>query len=109
MELDSPPLYFEWGKSLEKFNRLNEAKEKYLKALEYDSESVEILSYLGLCCAEREEYSEAEAILEKVLAKAPENKVAKQISAIIAYAMMTCDLLWNFLGQMMKIILMHTI
>ena len=86
MELDSPPLYFEWGKSLEKFNRLNEAKEKYLKALEYDSESVEILSYLGLCCAEREEYSEAETILEKVLAKAPENKVAKQISAIIAYA-----------------------
>ena len=83
--LGNPVLYFEWGKCFEKFNKLDEAKTKILKAFEQDSESVEIQSFLALCCAERGEIEEAKTLLEKVLEKSPKDKLAPKVSAIIAY------------------------
>ncbi len=83
--LGNPVLYFEWGKCFEKFNKLDEAKSKILKAFEQDSQSVEIQSFLAFCCAERGEIEEAKTLLEKVLEKSPKDKLAPKVSAIIAY------------------------
>lgn len=84
-ELTNAALYLEWGKVLEKFEDYEGAKFKLLKALEYEPENLEILSYLGLCCAARNEIEEAQPILEKVLEKEPENKIVKQALGIISY------------------------
>lgn len=83
--LTNAALYLEWGKVLEQFEKYDEAKSKLLKALEFDSENVEINSYLGLCCAARKELDEAKPLLEKALNKEPENKVVKQALGIIAF------------------------
>ncbi len=86
MELACSALYYEWGKSLEKFNMLDEAKVRLLQALEQDNESMEIRAYLGLCCAERNETEEAKKFLEKVIEHdTSQNKVAQQALAIINY------------------------
>lgn len=84
-ELTNAALYLEWGKVLEKFEDFEGAKFKLLKALEYEPENLEILAYLGLCCASRQEIDEAQPILEKVLEKDPENKIVKQALGIISY------------------------
>ena len=84
-ELTNAALYLEWGKVLEKFEDYEGAKFKLLKALEYEPENLEILSYLGLCCAARNEVEEAQPILEKVLEKEPGNKIVKQALGIISY------------------------
>lgn len=83
--LGNPALYFEWGKSFEKFNKLDDAKSKLLKAFEMDRESVEIQSFLALCCAEKKEVDEAQNLIDKVLEKAPKDRLAPKVSAIIAY------------------------
>ena len=83
--LGNAVLYFEWGKCFEKFNKLDEAKNKLLKAFELDSESVEIQAFLALCAAERGEVEEAQALLQKVQEKSPKDKLAPKVSAIIAY------------------------
>ncbi len=83
--LASPSLYLEWGKALEKFERHAEAKAKLLKALEWDGENIETLSYLALCHVSLNEFEEAKPILNKVLEKEPENKTAKRALAITEF------------------------
>jgi tetratricopeptide (TPR) repeat protein len=83
--LKAPNLYLEWGKSLIKFERFDEGKQKLLKAYEMDGENLEIIANLGLCCVERKEYEEAEPLLNKVLEKEPENKTVKQALGISAF------------------------
>ncbi len=78
-------LYLEWGIALEKFEKSDEAKAKFLKAYELSPENMEITARLGLCCAERKEFDEAKQLLEKVNEKDPDNKIVKQALGIIAY------------------------
>lgn len=85
MQLGCSALYYEWGKCLEKFNKLDDAKVRLLQALEQDNESIEIRAFLGLCCAERNEIEEAKSFLEAVIEKDAKNKVAQQALAIIDY------------------------
>ena len=84
-KLESPTLYLEWAKVLEKFGDYDEAKIKLLKSLELDGDNLEITANLGLCCVNRKEYDEAGPLLEKVLEKEPENLVVKQSLGIINY------------------------
>ena len=98
-ELTNAALYLEWGKVLEKFEDFEGAKFKLLKALEYEPENLEILAYLGLCCASRQEIDEAQPILEKVLEKDSENKIVKQALGIISYEKDDTKLLAYYLPQ----------
>lgn len=84
-DLKTPNLYLEWGKSLVKFEKFDEGKQKLLKAFETDNENLEIMANLGLCCVSRNEFEEAQPLLDKVLDKEPENKVVKQALAISAF------------------------
>lgn len=83
--LDNTMLYLEWGKSLGKFGKYDEAKAKLLKSLEMDSENMEAAAFLGLCCVSRKEFDEAKPLLQKVMEKEPENNEVKQALAIIDY------------------------
>ena len=85
-QLHCGSLFFEWGKCLEKFNKLDDAKSKFEKALEQDNENPDILIYLALCCAEHNEIEEAKSILKKIQENTSNSKIFKQISAIIAYS-----------------------
>lgn len=84
-DLITSALYFEWSMALEKFQNYEEAREKLLKAVELDSENIEIASHLGLCCVTLGYIEEARPILEKVLTNDPENHTVKQALGIIAY------------------------
>lgn len=84
-DLKTPNLYLEWGKSLVKFEKFDEGKQKLLKAFETDNENLEIMANLGLCCVSRNEFEEAQPLLDKVLEREPENKVVKQALAISAF------------------------
>lgn len=83
--LGNAVLYFEWGKCFEKFNKLDKAKTKLLKALELDTESVEIQTFLAFCCAECGEIEEAKTLLEKNKEKTQKDKLVPKVYAIIAY------------------------
>lgn len=83
--LNSPNLYLEWAKILEKFENYNDAKLKLLKAAEMDKDNPEIIANLGLCCVKRKEFDEAKPLLTKVLEEQPENLVVKQALGIIDF------------------------
>lgn len=83
--LENSMLYLEWGKSLEKFEKYDDAKAKLLKSVELDAENLESSAYLGLCCVSRKEFDEAKPLLRKALDKQPENHTVKQALAIIAF------------------------
>lgn len=78
-------LLLEWGKALQKFGRYDEAKQKFLNALELENDNMEILANLGLCCVLRKEFEQATPILSQVLEKEPQNSVVKQALGIINY------------------------
>ncbi len=83
--LENSALYLEWGKSLEKFGKYDDAKAKLLKSAEMEPENIETLAHLGLCCVSRNEFEEAKPLLQKVIDKEPYNKTVKQTLAVIAY------------------------
>lgn len=83
--LENSALYLEWGKSLEKFGKYDDAKAKLLKSAEMEPENIETLAHLGLCCVSRNEFEEAKPLLQKVIDKEPDNKTVKQTLAVIAY------------------------
>ena len=83
--LKASNLYLEWGKSLVKFEKFDEGKQKLLKAYELDGENIEIIANLGLCCVSKNEFEEAQPLLNKVLEKEPENKTVKQALGISAF------------------------
>ncbi len=83
--LENSSLYLEWGKSLEKFGKYDDAKAKLLKSAEMEPENIETLAHLGLCCVSRNEFEEAKPLLQKVIDKEPDNKTVKQTLAVIAY------------------------
>ena len=83
--LENSALYLEWGKSLEKFGKYDDAKAKLLKSAEMEPENIETLAHLGLCCVSRNEFEEAKPLLQKVINKEPDNKTVKQTLAVIAY------------------------
>lgn len=83
--LENSALYLEWGKSLEKFGKYDDAKVKLLKSAEMEPENIETLAHLGLCCVSRNEFEEAKPLLQKVIDKEPDNKTVKQTLAVIAY------------------------
>ena len=82
-ELINPALYLEWGKSYIKFDKLDEAKQKLLKAFELDNEAAEIQSYLALCLVLRNEMEEAKPFLDKISEE--NNSITKQVFAIVNY------------------------
>lgn len=84
-ELIAASLYHEWGLVLEKFERYEEAKLKFLKAFEMDNEKIETIAHLGLCNVALKNFDEAEPILQKVLESEPENKIVKQALGIVSY------------------------
>lgn len=83
--LKTSNLYLEWGKSLVKFEKFDEGKQKLLKAYEMDNENLEVMANLGLCCVSRGEFDEAQPLLDKVLEREPENKIVKQALGISAF------------------------
>ena len=83
--LTTADMYLEWGKTLEKFEMHEEAKQKLIKAYEMDNNNLEIKSYLGLCYVSLKEFKDAEPLLQEVIKKEPENKVVNQALGIIAY------------------------
>lgn len=83
--LIAPSLYLEWAKVLEKFGSYDDAKLKLLKAAELNSDDLEVMANLGLCCVTRKEFDEARPLLERVLEKEPDNFVVKQALGITDY------------------------
>ena len=83
--LIAPSLYLEWAKVLEKFGSYDDAKLKLLKAAELNSDDLEVMANLGLCCVARKEFDEARPLLERVLEKEPDNFVVKQALGITDY------------------------
>lgn len=84
-ELITASLYYEWGLVLEKFERYEEAKNKFTKALELDENNVEIIAHLGLCNVAMRDFETAEPQLEKVVESQPENRIVKQALGIVAF------------------------
>ena len=82
-DLKTPQLYLEWGKALQKMQKYDEAKQKLLKSYELDNQNMDTMTQLGLCCAFRKEFEEAESLLNKVTDT--ENKIVKQARGIISY------------------------
>ena len=78
-ELISMPLYFEWGLTLIKFERYEEAEEKLNKALELMPDDKEVLANLAFCKAMKGDFITAESLINLV----PDLYISRQTKAIL--------------------------
>lgn len=77
-ELVTPNLFYEWGVSLQKFERYEEAKEKFQKILELTPDEDDAAGGIELCNAVLADAAEAEKILLVLIEKNPENYLAQK-------------------------------
>lgn len=84
-ELINPNLFYEWGISLQKFERYDDAKEKFLKILELTPDEKDAIAGVELCNAAYGNADEAKIGLEKILEENPECYLAVKGMALANY------------------------
>lgn len=84
-DLIAPNLFYEWGVSLQKFERFEDAKEKFLKILELTPDEEDAIAGLQLCNAVTGDVQEAEKGLASILEANPKKYLALKGMAFVNF------------------------
>lgn len=84
-ELITPNLFYEWGISLQKFERFEQAKEKFEKVLELSPDEDDAIAAKALCDAACKNVDAAEPVLAPLLLKNPQSYPALKGMAFVKF------------------------
>ncbi len=84
-DLITPNLFYEWGISLQKFERFEQAKEKFEKVLELSPDEDDAIAAKALCDAACKNVDIAEPVLAPLLQKNPQSYPALKGMAFVKF------------------------